>query len=169
MLQCNALLTIDIANSNPNDSCQIFDRLHVVKNILLALKVKKPRFVCNFYFCGLISLHIFMWFVNLLDTSLAWSHITDVICWKYLETFCLHTKQNLCVSFPPKYEIIISDIGAFYHYNISITVQYNLVVILFSHHMIHHSGRYDQQCQDRFQFLASKHFCFPFRVNFLFI
>ena len=122
MFQCNALLTIDIANSNPNDSCLFFDRGHAT--------CKKPRFVCNFYFCGLISLHIFMWFVNLLDTSLAWSHITDVICWKYLETFCLHTEQNLCVSFPPKYEIIINDIGAFYHYNISITVQFSLVVIL---------------------------------------
>ena len=133
MFQCNALLTIDIANSNPNDSCQIFYCWHVVTHCCLRWRhstCKKPRFVCNFYFCGLISLHIFMWFVNLLDTSLAWSHITDVICWKYLETFCLHTKQNLCVSFPPKYEIIINDIGAFYHYNISITVQFNLVVIL---------------------------------------
>ena len=135
MLQCNALLKIDVANCNLYNSCQVFDRWHVVKifcvhwnklvDVLFNVNVQKTKFVC-----GLISLRIFMWFVNLLDTSLAWSHITDVICWKYLETFCLHTKRNLCVSFPPKYEIIINDIGAFYHYNISITVQFSLVVIL---------------------------------------
>ena len=133
MLQCNALLKIDVANCNLYNSCQVFDRWHVVKifcvhwNKLVDVMstCKKTRFVC-----GLILLRIFMWFVNLLDTSLAWSHITDVICWKYLETFCLHTKQNLCVSFPPKYEIIINDIGAFYHYNISITVPFSLVVII---------------------------------------